>query len=183
MARLPPALSSAGRWAPGKNMEKWQLERFKQRLLDEREELTGIVDFMEEDSLGISLKDSTGELSTCDNHPADIGSEVFERSKDFALREQSLIALAAVDQALQRIKDGAYGCCDICGKKIGLERLEAIPSTTRCIQCQEEEEKIPDPNIRPVEEEVLTLPFARTNIDADVTALDRPGMPPAGLMQ
>ena len=164
-ARPPPAPFKPG--VTGSNMEKGQLENFKQRLLEERKELSVIVDSMEDGSLGIAMEDSIGELSMYDNHPADIGSEVFERSKDFALREQAMSSIAAVDQALQKLKEGSYGTCEICGSEIGLERLEAIPSASRCIRCKEEEEKIPDSNIRPVEEDVLAPPFARTFTDGE----------------
>ncbi|MCL6639199.1 MAG: TraR/DksA C4-type zinc finger protein [Firmicutes bacterium] len=148
-------------------MEKKHLEHLKERLLDERGKLDRMVKAMDRDGLGLSLEDSVSELSTYDNHPADIGSEVFERSKDFALREEALISLAAVDQALQRMKEGTYGICAVCGREIGTDRLLAIPSTTRCIRCKEEEESIPDPMIRPVEEDVLSPPFARTNTDGE----------------
>ncbi|MDI9448265.1 MAG: conjugal transfer protein TraR, partial [Bacillota bacterium] len=72
----------------------------KERLLLERAELLKQIDFVNEQGqggLGVPLGDSIGELSTYDNHPADVGSEVFERSKDFALRESAMITVAAID--------------------------------------------------------------------------------------
>ena len=146
-------------------MQKEMLLNFKQRLLNERSRLTGQADFIDEQGyggLGVPLGDSIGEISAYDNHPADIGSEVFERSKDFALRENAMITVAAIDSALEKIKNGTYGVCDVCGRDIPLERLEAVPSTTKCRDCKEAEEKIPHQNDRPVEEEALGIPFART---------------------
>lgn len=147
-------------------MRKDLLLKFKQRLLDERKQLTERINFIDEQGLGVSLEDSTSELSTYDNHPADIGSEVFERSKDFALRESAMLTVTAIDDALKKIKKGTYGNCDVCGKEIALERLEAIPSTTICRDCKEAEEKIPHRDERPAEEDVLGKPFARTFNDA-----------------
>ena len=49
--------------------------------------------------------------------------------------------LAQIDQALARIAVGKYGICDNCGKLIALERMEAIPHATLCIQCQSNLEK------------------------------------------
>jgi RNA polymerase-binding protein DksA len=49
--------------------------------------------------------------------------------------------LAQVDQALARINAGTYGICDICGKPIALERMEANPLATLCIEDQARAEK------------------------------------------
>jgi len=37
---------------------------------------------------------------------------------------------------------GQYGLCESCGKPIGAERLEALPTATRCIRCQAEWEQV-----------------------------------------
>ena len=146
-------------------MRKEQLLDFKRRLLGERSRLAGQINFIDEQGyggLGVPLGDSIGEISTYDNHPADIGTEVFERSKDFALRENAMLTVAAIDEALARIKDGTYGTCDVCGGEIDIKRLEVVPSATKCRVCKEAEEKIPHQNDRPVEEEALGIPFARS---------------------
>jgi YteA family regulatory protein len=141
-------------------VDRAMLMGFKKRLLEERENLLARINFIDEQGLGEALEDSISELSTYDNHPADIGTEVFERSKDFALRESAMIGVAAVDDALNRIHEGTYGVCDVCGKEIAPERLEALPSTTICRDCKEAEEKIPRRDERPAEEDVLAEPFA-----------------------
>lgn len=146
-------------------MQKELLLDFKRRLLGERSRLAGQINFIDEQGyggLGVPLGDSIGEISTYDNHPADIGTEVFERSKDFALREDAMLNVAAIDDALKKIKDGTYGTCDVCGREIDMNRLEAVPSTAKCRECKEAEEKIPHQNDRPVEEEALGIPFARS---------------------
>ena len=147
-------------------MQEQKLAEFERRLHDERKDLTDRIKFIDDQGLDVPLGDSISELSTYDNHPADIGSEVFERSKDFALRESAMITVAAIDDALEKIKKGTYGLCDVCGKEIAMERLEAIPSTTLCRDCKEAEEKIPRRDERPAEEDVLGKPFARTFTDA-----------------
>lgn len=147
-------------------MDEAMMTGFKKRLLKEKENLLERINFIDNQGLGESLEDSISELSTYDNHPADIGTEVFERSKDFSLRESAMISVAAVDDALNRIREGTYGVCDVCGKEIAPERLEALPSTTICHDCKEAEEKIPHRDERPAEEDVLAKPFARTFTDA-----------------
>lgn len=44
--------------------------------------------------------------------------------------------LAAVEEALQRIDEGSYGCCVECDKNIPLSRLRAVPDATECIDCR-----------------------------------------------
>ncbi|MGC9188260.1 MAG: TraR/DksA family transcriptional regulator, partial [Sulfurihydrogenibium sp.] len=48
--------------------------------------------------------------------------------------------LKAIDDALERIKNGTYGVCEVCGKEIEEERLQAVPWTTLCIQHAKERE-------------------------------------------
>ncbi len=134
-------------------------EKFKQKLLEEKKKLQARVSHTEESALEIPLRESIGELSMYDNHPADIGSETFERSKDLALREQMEIQLRKIDDALANIEKGSYGMCDICGAEIPTERLDAMPSTTVCKKCKEAEEHLPDRHPRPIEEDVVAPPF------------------------
>lgn len=92
---------------------------------------------MNESGLYQSQADALGELSTYDNHPADIGDELFERSKDHAIKDLFARQLDAIDTALARISDGSYGLCENCGREIPLERLEVLPTATRCVNCQQ----------------------------------------------
>jgi YteA family regulatory protein len=143
-------------------MDEEQMGQFKQRLLEEKERLLERIEFIDEGGLGLSLEDSVGELSTYDNHPADIASEVFERSKDFSLREDVRTKVKAVDDALNRIEEGTYGACSRCGQAIPLERLEALPYTTMCLPCKAAAEvKTGALGRRPVEEDFLAPPFGR----------------------
>ena len=41
-----------------------------------------------------------------------------------------------VERALQRVRDGAYGICESCGRRIPSARLEFQPAATRCVECQ-----------------------------------------------
>jgi YteA family regulatory protein len=148
-------------------MNKDQLAKIKQQLQDEKRHLQRVVDDIDEGGLAVPLSDSIEELSTYDQHPADVASEVFERSKDFALREDAMIKLRAIDHALQRIREGTYGVCENCGREIPPERLEAIPYTTQCVHCRAAAEEASNRvNVRPVEEDLLEPPFAKSFDDA-----------------
>ena len=46
-----------------------------------------------------------------------------------------------VDGALDRIREGTFGECIACGTEINPKRLEAVPWTRHCIECQEKVEQ------------------------------------------
>lgn len=146
-------------------MEAERLEYFKERLLEEHRRLEAELNESESFNMDISLQDSVQELSSYDNHPADLGSETFEREKDLAIKMNLDEIHQRIEEALGRIEQGTYGNCEDCGREIPVERLEALPYTTLCIECQREEEAHHQNRKRPVEEEVLTPPFARTFLD------------------
>lgn len=112
-----------------------------------------------------SLRESTGELSLVDNHPADLGSELFERSKDFALHDRHVKKLRDVQDALERLDRGEFGVCRACGHPIPKERLQAVPSAAYCLACQnlrEKDRRENEQDDRPIEEQLLDTPFSRT---------------------
>jgi YteA family regulatory protein len=144
------------------HLTKQQLRELNLQLLEEKISLERRIDHSENNGLSISFFQNTNELSMYDNHPADIGTELFERSKDLALNEQSELQLQQVDEALARMAEGDYGTCIFCHEPIPLERLQTIPTTLTCIK------HVPDPaesERRPVEEEILAPPFGRTSLD------------------
>jgi len=136
-------------------MENDQLEMFRARLEEEKKKRQEEILSINESGLWESMRDSLGELSLYDNEPADIGSEMFERSKDFALRERAKLNIQAIDEALHRIEQGVYDTCEVCGQRIPFERLEAVPYTTTCHDCRKRLENKPHESHRPVEEEVI----------------------------
>lgn len=142
-------------------MDSSKLQYFQRILTEEKAKLSESISRIEEPGIGDTMSDSLGELSVYDNHPADLGDELFERSKDTALRDNSLVLLNDIERALEKIADGSYGICDRCGAKIFLGRLEAIPWANQCIECQQASEKS-DVTPRPLEEVVLEPPFHRT---------------------
>ncbi|PIC64331.1 molecular chaperone DnaK [Sporosarcina sp. P13] len=127
-----------------------QLDQLKNDLnaMEERlSETTGETEILK------SAQEDVGELSMYDNHPADMGTELYEREKDLALNTHAVDELEKVKHALQAIKEGTYGICEKCGKEIPYERLEAIPYTTVCVE--DAEKAVPDD--RPVEDDILIM--------------------------
>lgn len=137
-------------------------EYYRQKLAKMRERLSKEIKTLE-NQLTQSQGDSLEELTTYDNHPADIGSETFQRSKDIGLLDNSRLLLREVEVALQRIEDGAYGTCENCGQKISQGRLLTIPYTTLCRTCKGKQEKRETLSFgRPVEEEVFSTSYGDT---------------------
>jgi RNA polymerase-binding transcription factor DksA len=84
-----------------------------------------------------SMSAETGELVDFDmNHPADAGSDLYEREKEIAFAENIDEMLSLVRQALAKIENGTYGRCDLCGGAIAPARLAALPYASLCIACQ-----------------------------------------------
>ncbi len=134
-------------------------KHYKELLLKERRDLLYEINYIVDEE-SRSLKDSTGELSSYDNHPADQGTNTYEREKDLGLKDNSQVILEKVDTALQLLANDEYGICKKCGKEISEYRLDAIPYTWYCKECGEKEEETESIRERPVEEESLNSSFA-----------------------
>lgn len=78
-----------------------------------------------------------GELSTLDQHPADMASEVFERERGLSIIAAVEAGLVDVAGALRRLDDGGYGMCQICRRPISDERLRAVPATRFCLDHEQ----------------------------------------------
>ncbi|NLA12370.1 MAG: hypothetical protein GX883_09655 [Firmicutes bacterium] len=116
----------------------------------------------------VGMRESVTDLSFADNHPADLGTENFERSKDLSLQELHFSQLRQVEEALQRISAGTYGICQRCGEMISRARLEAVPEAPLCLPCREYEEKaVQSPGGRPAEEELLEPLFSGSIVFGD----------------
>jgi DnaK suppressor protein len=59
------------------------------------------------------------------------------------LAELEARELNQIERALARMKQGNYGVCELCQKKIPVARLNALPYSTTCIECQREMETYP----------------------------------------
>jgi RNA polymerase-binding protein DksA len=112
---------------------------FRQRLLEERQRAKEALDYLHQQHPG-SLQDETQEIPS-DNHPGDVATVTFDRELDYTLEENEERVIGAIDAALLRIDGGTYGACTSCGESINAERLEALPWTTRCIECKRREER------------------------------------------
>lgn len=139
-----------------------RLQALRSRLLEDKSDIERRKRQNGHFGLENSYRESTGELSAIDNHPADAGTETFERGKDIALEENETFRLARINAALERMDKGVYGFCDACGRPIPVERLEALPEATYCLEHQHRQR---EKEGRPVEESFEHPPFGRTSMD------------------
>ena len=109
-------------------------DRFRADLEQARERLQKVIEH--HDIGGASMLEETGELmsSSADNHLADTASETYERELDEGIEEDAREQLRNVEAALERIDAGGYGMCEVDGEPIPVERLEAVPWTTLCVE-------------------------------------------------
>lgn len=82
------------------------------------------------------LRERAGELSLYRLHPADVGTESQDQEQDFLLTSVEGRRLYQVDEALERLYKAPeeFGKCEVCGRDIGIERLEVIPETRLCAE-------------------------------------------------
>ncbi|EIT85771.1 hypothetical protein A374_08049 [Fictibacillus macauensis ZFHKF-1] len=106
----------------------------KETLLDMKQKLETQISQREPKE---SLSESTGEISSYDNHFGDIGSELNEREVAMAIDENQEETLQEVNEALQRMEKGTYGICIDTGEEISYERLKALPYAKRTVEAQE----------------------------------------------
>jgi YteA family regulatory protein len=139
-----------------------RLQSLRRRLLRDKSDIEQRTRQNGHFGLTNAYRESTGELSGIDNHPADAGTETFERGKDVALLENEAFRLERIEAALRRMDTGEYGRCAACGRFIPAERLEALPTA---IYCLEHEPRQREKEGRPVEETFLHPPFGRTSLD------------------
>ena len=113
-------------------MSERQLEYFKQKLLNWKEEI-----------LKESRETLTHLQSETENHPdlADRASSETDRAIELRARDRQRKLIAKIDSALQRIDEGTYGYCEETGEPISLKRLEARPIATLSIDAQERHER------------------------------------------
>lgn len=72
---------------------------------------------------------------------ADKAASAYSKELNFSLSDAERNSLKLVEEALDRVREGTFGSCTNCGNTIGEKRLQAIPWTAYCIDCQELVEK------------------------------------------
>ena len=103
-------------------------EYFRQKLVNWRDEL---------------VEESRETINNLQHEVRDVGDEAeratreTENSLELRTRDRYRKLINKIDKALLRIEEGDYGYCEETGEEIGLDRLEARPIATLCLDAQE----------------------------------------------
>jgi RNA polymerase-binding transcription factor DksA len=138
-------------------------EKYKNILEKKKDEAKNTLEKMRKNETAKKSGYSPVELSNYDNHPAEIGSDLYQEELNNALKVRQSNDVDELEAALTRIEDGTYGRCEFCGGEIDEDRLDVLPQAMTCIRCKEE--KMPEHGdvmkTRPVEEKVMDAYFGR----------------------
>ncbi|WP_329130817.1 TraR/DksA family transcriptional regulator [Streptomyces sp. NBC_01476] len=102
-----------------------EVERLKSELVASEAAVAGLM----RDS-----GDSTGD-------EADTGSKNITREYELALAANTRETLSQADHALQRLDEGTYGLCEVCGNPIGKARMQAFPRAVLCLDDKQRQER------------------------------------------
>ena len=122
-------------------LSKSELNEFKALLLTRKKVLQGDVKTLEDEACKKG-SEAAGDLSTLPMHLADLGTDSHEQDVSLGLMENESDEIHEIQEAFERIKDGSFGLCETCRKKIPKERLRAIPYTRLCVTCKKKEEGV-----------------------------------------
>lgn len=118
-----------------------QTNRFKDRLLEEKGRLENRIGSRRESSVQHGFSSINDSFSNSgDDEYADQATDVFEQQLDVSVLNKYRDRLQAVTKALARIDAGTYGRCIRCNTQISAARLDAIPETPYCRDCEQEVE-------------------------------------------
>ncbi len=142
-------------------MDKKKLDYFRKKLNKEVQNLDSTIDKMKDYGEASLSEHMPRELSSYDNHPADLGSELYTAEMNMALKVHEESRLHDARHALNKIEKGSYGICEKCRKPIEYERLDVLPYARYCMDCETANE-LTEIN-RPDQQynEVFDAPFGR----------------------
>lgn len=116
-------------------MDQSTLQHFRNKLEEARAQF----------SREAARKAESGREAGADLAAADVvdrAVSTYNKELNFSQSENETQLLQMVNGSLQRMNDGTYGECLNCGKEIGFKRLEAVPWTHLCIDCQSKAEEV-----------------------------------------
>ncbi|HKV40119.1 MAG TPA: TraR/DksA family transcriptional regulator [Blastocatellia bacterium] len=114
-------------------MDKKKLKQLEARLSSQRDALLGMVERTEDYG-----REANRDIS---QDPADQASNSYTKELLFSQSTNERMLLRLIEDAIERLGDGAYGDCVNCGQEIQAKRLEALPWARYCIKCQELQEQ------------------------------------------
>ena len=114
-------------------MKAQDVETFKRKLLEIRRDLLGQVERKK------LYSKEVGEDGIPDS--GDVAAYSYSKEVLMGLGENERTKLRLVEEALAKIDEGTYGVCERCEEAIPVKRLDLLPFTRYCVQCQTELER------------------------------------------
>jgi RNA polymerase-binding protein DksA len=124
-ARAASSSKVARKAVRGARRDKAFFDHFRARLLEERERIVRRLE---------GLRDELSGLQEMPRELEEWAQEEKDRDILIRLEERESVELRRIQAALERIDDGSYGLCQICGRSIPRDRLEELPTAFRCIE-------------------------------------------------
>ena len=113
--------------AAGEYMNLAQVEHFRNLLIDWKQAL------MEEVERTVHhMQDEASHFPD----PNDRATQEEEFALELRTRDRERKLIKKINESLMMLESGEYGYCEICGGEIGIQRLEARPTATLCIDCK-----------------------------------------------
>lgn len=113
-------------------MKEGRIKYFKELLIKRQEELLA--------EAGKTVVDMSDKEESFPD-PTDRASLESDRNFLLRIRDRERKLIVKIREALDRIENGTFGICEVCGEEISEERLKARPVTTLCIDCKTDEEE------------------------------------------
>ena len=114
-----------------------QIGHFRELLEQRRHRLSNDLTLMQDEALKVTGQDNSADSV------ADAGTDNYEQDFTLGLIESEEALAREVDEALMRIDRNAFGVCESCETPIPLARLEILPFTRCCVECQQKREGRP----------------------------------------
>jgi DnaK suppressor protein len=118
--------------AAAANRKKF-LSKAREHLLDMKTKLLGEIDSE------LRAEREANKDEGMDTY--DLASEERDREINFILSDRERVKIKQIDDAIERVDDGSYGVCESCGLEIAEPRLDAMPFTRLCRDCQQDQER------------------------------------------
>lgn len=128
-------------------MNEQLTEKFRRRLEAMGRSILDDVESIQEVTHQASGGQAGGDLSNAPMHLGDGGTVEYLNQLSSTLLGHEEQMSRQVHDALARLNNGTFGVCESCGREIALERLEALPFASQCIECASRGAPVPTPNL------------------------------------
>jgi len=116
-----------------KKMNKKEKQEFRKTLLDKKEKIVH--------RLSQVISESNEVETNIAQDPVDKAESSYTKEFLLSLSDAERDQLMLIDDALRRLDRDGFGLCQLCGKEISKKRIEALPWTPTCINCQQKAEE------------------------------------------